>query len=82
MNTFFISFYDEGHRGLHNAFYQIRKKLIFHEDMSLRSWYFIRESRHPRRFLGILIYKIQNLSPPRAFKLVTRGFRHLCMYLL
>ena len=33
------------------------------------------ESRLSRGFLGILIYKIQNLSPPRVFKIFTRGFR-------
>ena len=26
-------------------------------------------------FVGILIYKLQNLSPPRVFKIFTRGFR-------
>ena len=49
--------------------------MIFHEDMSLRSWYFIRVNRAFQGvFLGILIYKIQNLSS-RVFKIFTRGFR-------
>ena len=44
--------------------------------MSLRSWYFIRVNRvFQGVFLGILIYQIQNLSPPRAVKIFTRGFR-------
>ena len=48
----------------------------FPEDMSLRSGYFIRVNRvFQGVFLGILIYKIQNLSPPRVFKIFTRGFR-------
>ena len=43
--------------------------------MSLRSWYSIRVNRvFQGVFLGILIYKIQNLSP-RVFKIFTRGFR-------
>ena len=50
-------------------------KNIFHEDMSLRSWYFIRVNRvFQGVFLGILIFKFQNLSP-RVFKIITRGFR-------
>ena len=53
-----------------------QKILIFHEDMSLRIWYFICVNRvFQCVFLGILIYKIQNLSPPRVFKIFTRGFR-------
>ena len=44
--------------------------------MSLRSWHFIRVNRvFQGVFLGILIYKIQNLSPPRVIKIFTRGFR-------
>ena len=43
--------------------------------MSLRIWYFIRVSHvFQGVFLGILMYKIQNLSP-RVFKIFTRGFR-------
>ena len=50
--------------------------LIFHDDMSLRSCYFIRVNRvFQGVFHGILIYKIQNLSPPRVFKIFTRDFR-------
>ena len=76
MNIFFISLYDEGHRDLHNAFYRMKKILIFHGDMSLRSWYFIRVNRvFQGVFLGILSYKIQKVSPPRVFKIFTRGFR-------
>ena len=44
--------------------------------MSLRSWYFIRVNRvFQGVFLGIFIYKVQNLSPPSVFKIFTRGFR-------
>ena len=45
--------------------------------MSLRSWYFIRVNRvFQGVFLGILIYKIQNVSPPRVLLAIfTRGFR-------
>ena len=75
MNIFLLA-YVEGHRDLHNVFYRIKKILIFHGDMTLRSWYFIRVNRvFQGVFLGILTYKIQNLSPPRVFKIFTRGFR-------
>ena len=38
--------------------------------------YFVRVNRvFQGIFLGILIYIIQNLSPPRVFKIFTRGFR-------
>ena len=47
-----ISFYDEGHRDLHNAYYRIKKFLIFHEDLSLRIWYFIRVNR---AFQGVFL---------------------------
>ena len=48
----FTTFYEEGHRDLHNAFYQIKKILIFHEDMSRRSWCFIRVNR---AFQGVFL---------------------------
>ena len=42
--------------------------------MYLRSLYIIRVNRVSRRISRILIYKIQNLSPPIVFKILTRGF--------
>ena len=40
------------------------------------SWYFVRVNRvFQGVFLGTLIFKFQNLSPPRVFMIFTRGFR-------
>ena len=52
------------------------KNIDFSRSMSLRSWYFTRVNRvFQGAFLGTLTYKIQNPSPPRAFKTFTSGFR-------
>ena len=47
----FITFYDEGHRDL-QCFLPDKKILIFHEDMSLRIWCFIRVNR---AFQGVFL---------------------------
>ena len=67
MNIFFISLYDDIE--IFIMLFTGSKNIDFsrrYVPKKLEFWFW---------FLGILIYKIKNLSPPRVFKIFTRGFR-------